>query len=105
MSDSTQVWAWLQKLDRISDKVVLVYLACHASATLECEVSISTMAEAVGATKATIRQSLKELYDRGLINIRRGHVGGLYQTNVYLLHCTQDKVDGPCNSKTSEGTT
>lgn len=70
--------------------VVYVYLRFCAGRQLACRVKLSTIAANCGCSKSTVRRALKELRERGFLDIRADaqplNGGGTRQTcNRYYL--------------------
>jgi DNA-binding transcriptional regulator YhcF (GntR family) len=68
------------------EKLTYVILCAYANIkTGECYPSIKTLGELAGASKNTVKTSLKGLRDKGLITIQERKKGSLNESNLYTL--------------------
>ncbi len=87
MSNAVLRWAWSQSL-KPSSKLVLLALAEHADKKGECWPSRSRLEELTGLDVSTIKRSLREISDCGLIKrtAGNGRTTSLYSLRMEGVH-------------------
>lgn len=70
----------------IYEKMTYIILCAYDNRqTRECYPTVLTLAKGVGASKGTIKKSLKGLQEKGLIDIHHRKIGSTNQSNIYTL--------------------
>lgn len=86
MSNEAITWAFKQQLPT-TQKFILVALADYADEAGQCFPSHNKTAERVGASRSTVRRSIKQLAEQGYLTyVREQRKDGTYTSNRYSLN-------------------
>lgn len=110
MSIEASAWAWSQKVDLPSIKLVLLALADHADKQGRCWPSVERIGDMTGLSQPTIWRAMTTLTDMGMVQQRRrgrSYSFELCLTNTIHDECNQpdDTIHGEMNSIHGESDT